>query len=198
MINKILDFGIDFSNKKKIEILRNIFIFFIVFCICGWVYEELVFAIEKNMIVNRGALWGPWLPIYGFGGLIIMILLFRTKEKKITLGKLNLRPLVLYLETVAISTIVELIGSYMIDLNGNFKTLWDYTGDFMNFDGRIALIADAKFGLISLLGIYFMQPILKKFISGNQKLVNITTTCIFILFMIDVIARIWLGNNFVG
>ena len=48
MINKILNFGIDFSNKKKIEILRDIFIFFLVFSVCGWIYEELVFAIEEN------------------------------------------------------------------------------------------------------------------------------------------------------
>jgi uncharacterized membrane protein len=199
MINKILNFGIDFSNKKKIEILRDIFIFFLVFSVCGWIYEELVFAIEEKMIVNRGALWGPWLTIYGFGGLVIMILLFRTKEKKILLGKINIRPIVVFLETIVISTIVELIGSYIIDwVWGDFKTLWDYSGELMNFDGRIALIPDIKFGFVSLLGIYLVQPILKKFISGNQKVVNITTICVFILFMIDVISRIWLGNNYVG
>lgn len=199
MINKILNFGIDFTNKKKIEILRDIIIFFIVFCICGWIYEELVFAIEEKMIVNRGALWGPWLPIYGFGGLAIMIIFYRTKKNKVMVGKINLRPIILYFETAILSTIVELIGSYLIDCTGgNFKTLWDYTGEFMNFDGRIALIPDAKFGLIALLGIYVIQPILKKFISGNQKIVNITTICVFALFMADAIARIWLGNNFVG
>ena len=36
--NKIFDLGIDFSNKKPIEIARDIFIFFITFCIFELLY----------------------------------------------------------------------------------------------------------------------------------------------------------------
>ena len=46
-INKIFDLGIDFSNKKPIEIARDIFIFFITFCIFGWIFEVLLFIIEE-------------------------------------------------------------------------------------------------------------------------------------------------------
>lgn len=94
---------------------------------------------------------------------------------------------------------MELLSTYIIDFSGgNFKTLWDYSGEFMNFQGRIALIPDAKFGIIALLAIYIVQPILKKFISTNQKKINILTISILALFLVDLIARIWLGSNFVG
>ena len=90
-----------------------------------------------------------------------MILLFRTKEKKILLGKINIRPIVVFLETIVISTIVEFIGSYIIDwVWGDFKTLWDYSGELMNFDGRIALIPDIKFGFVSLLGLSLIHILL--------------------------------------
>lgn len=200
MLNKILNIGIDFTNKKKIEIVRDIFIFFIVYCIIGWIFEELVFLVEDHILYNRGFLFGPWLPIYGFGGIIITALFFRAKNKPVKVGKINIRPLIIYFEACIIATIVELISTYIIDFTGgNFKTLWDYSQNFMNFQGRIALIPDAKFGVIALLAIYGVQPILKKIIeTKKQKILNVFVVIIAILFAIDLIARIWLGSNFVG
>lgn len=200
MLNKILNIGIDFTNKKKIEIIRDIFIFFIVYCIIGWIFEELVFLVEDHILYNRGFLFGPWLPIYGFGGIIITALFFKTKNKPVKIGKINIRPLIMYFEACIIATVVELTATYIIDFTGgNFKTLWDYSQNFMNFQGRIALIPDAKFGVIALLAIYGVQPILKKIIeTKKQKMLNVFVVIIAILFAIDLIARIWLGSNFVG
>ena len=198
-MNKILNIGIDFLDKKKIEVVRDFLIFFLTYCIIGWIYEELVFAIEEDIIVNRGFLFGPWLPIYGIGGLLITLIFYRVKDKPAKLGKINFRPLIIYFESVILSTVVELLSTYIIDFcGGNFRNLWDYSGEFMNFQGRIALIPDAKFGIIALLAIYIVQPILKKFISTNQKKINILTISILALFLVDLIARIWLGSNFVG
>ena len=200
MLNKILNIGIDFTNKKKIEIIRDIFIFFIVYCITGWIFEELVFLVEDHILYNRGFLFGPWLPIYGFGGIIITALFFKTKNKPVKVGKINIRPLIIYFEACIIATVVELTATYIIDFTGgNFKTLWDYSQNFMNFQGRIALIPDAKFGVIALLAIYGVQPVLKKIIeTKKQKMLNVFVVIIAILFAIDLIARIWLGSNFVG
>lgn len=199
-MNEIINIGINFSKKKKIEIIRDLLIFFLTFCMIGWIYEELVFFIEENILVNRGFLFGPWLPIYGVGGLLILLLFFKTKDKKINIGKINIRPLIIYIQSTILSTALELITTYIIDfMGGNFKTLWDYSEKSMNFEGRIALVPDAKFGIIALMAIYVVQPILKKVISNkNQKILNITTIILTILFCIDLIARIWLGSNYVG
>ena len=199
-MNEIINIGIDFSKKKKIEIIRDVLIFFLTFCIIGWIYEEIVFIIEENMLVNRGVLFGPWLPIYGIGGLFILLLFFKTKDKKINIGKVNIRPLIIYIQSTILSTALELITTYIIDFTGgNFKTLWDYSEKNMNFEGRIALIPDAKFGIIALMAIYVVQPILKKIISNkNQKILNIISIILTILFCIDLISRIWLGSNYVG
>lgn len=196
--NKIFDLGIDFSNKKPIEIARDIFIFFITFCIFGWIFEVLLFIIEDHIIVNRGVLFGPWLPIYGVGGMVITLLFFRTKNKQIRLKRINIRPVIIYLESCIFATMVELVSTYIMDFTGgNFKNLWDYSNEFLNFQGRIALIPDLKFGFAALFAIYIVQPVLKNVIENKkQKALNIFIICIFILFITDIIARIWLGNNF--
>ena len=198
-INKILNFGIDFSKTKPLLILRDIFIFFITYCIIGWIYEEFVFAIEKHILVNRGFLFGPWLPIYGFGGLIIISIFYRTKNNPIKVGKVNIRPLIIYIESCIFSVTVELLTTYFIEFTGgDFTTLWEYNDEFMNFQGRIALIPGAKFGIIAIVGIYLIQPILNRYVTKNDKKTNMMAISIAILFSIDLISRIWLGRNFVG
>ena len=191
-MSSILNFGINFSDKKWYIVLRDILFLFIVYSICGWIYEELVFILELNQVVNRGALFGPWLPIYGFGGLIIISLFYRFKDKKIMLGKLNIRPLILFFETVIFATLVELVATYLMDFTGgNFKSLWDYSNEFMNFEGRIALIPDLKFGIVALVGIYFLEPLLIKFLSNKEQgLIDGLSVVIFMLFFVGRCDRI--------
>ena len=49
-------------------------IYFICFAFIGWIYEVALFLIEDHIFVNRGFLYGPWLPVYGFGGIVIYFL----------------------------------------------------------------------------------------------------------------------------
>ena len=55
--------------------LVNLIIMFFIFCFVGWVWEVSLAFISEGMFVNRGTLHGPWLPIYGTGGVIILVLL---------------------------------------------------------------------------------------------------------------------------
>lgn len=197
-MNKL--FGVKYSNKSIFIFLRDLLLFFIFYSIIGWIYEELLFIIEDNVLCNRGVLFGPWLPIYGFGGLVIIEIFYRFKDKKVKIGKLNIRPILLFVESVVFATLVELISTYIMDFTGgNFKNLWDYSDRLLNFQGRIALIPDLKFGIVALVGIYLIQPLLVKFVTmKDQKKVNIIFIILSILFFADVIARYWLGPNFKG
>lgn len=197
-MNKL--FGVKYSNKSIFIFLRDLLLFFIFYSIIGWIYEELLFIIEDNVLCNRGVLFGPWLPIYGFGGLVIIEIFYRFKDKKVKIGKLNIRPILLFIESVVFATLVELISTYIMDFTGgNFKSLWDYSDRLLNFQGRIALIPDLKFGIVALVGIYLIQPLLVKFVTiKDQKKVNIVFIILSVLFFADVIARYWLGPNFKG
>ena len=193
-------FGVKYSNKSLFNFLRDLLLFFIFYSIIGWIYEELLFIIEDNVLCNRGVLFGPWIHIYGFGGLVIVGIFYRFKEKKVKIGKINIRPILLFIESVIFATLTELFATYIIDfIGGNFKNLWDYSDRLLNFQGRIALIPDLKFGIVALIGIYLIQPLLIKFVTmKDQKKVNIVFIILSVLFFADVIARYWLGPNFKG
>ena len=156
--------------------LKKYFLTFIVFAICGWLYEEFLFIVEDHVLVNRGSLWGPWLPIYGFGGFAVILLFYRYKDKKIMIGNVNIRPLVLFVETTIICVLVELISTYIID----FRSLWDYSDKFMNFEGRIALVPGLRFGILALLGIYYVYPLCLKLANVKNKKVNFLYYVIFV------------------
>lgn len=56
-------------------------LFFFTYSVLGWVWESLYVSAKKRQWINRGFLYGPWLPIYGFGAIIILFLTLPVREK---------------------------------------------------------------------------------------------------------------------
>ena len=79
---------------------------------------------------------------------------------------------------------------------GRFAYAVDYSDKFMNFEGRIALVPGLRFGILALLGIYYVYPLCLKLANVKNKKVNFLYYVIFVLFIIDAVSRIWLGNNY--
>lgn len=184
--------------KKLIEV-KKLFIYFISFAFIGWIYELILFLIEDHILVNRGYFYGPWLPIYGFGGLIIYSLFYRFKDRQIKIKNINIRPLVLIIYISLVAVTVELISTYICDVIGvNWQSLWTYADDFMNFQGRIALLPGLKFGIIGVLAIYFIIPLIDKVKESNNKIVNIIVYIVICIFLLDVIIHIFTGSTYNG
>lgn len=185
--------------SKFLDKFKNIMIYFICFSIIGWIYEVIVFLVEDHVLVNRGALYGPWVPVYGIGGIVIYFLFYKLKKKPIKIKKLNIRPLLLFIYMTITAVLVELLTTYVCDLfHSDWRTLWYYGDNFMNFQGRIALLPGLKFGLIGLLGLYVIVPLLEKFIKIKKKPVIYISWLIIILFVIDAIIHIFTGSTYNG
>lgn len=186
--------------KEKIITVRNLLFTFVIYAIIGWVFEELIFLVEDRIFVNRGVLFGPWLPIYGFGGLIIVKLLKKIKEKERYIKNINIRPLLLIIYITIVSATVELISTYVISFTGgDFKTLWDYSEHLLNFQGRIALWPAIRFGLLGTTILYLGEPKLDEFKnSKNEKTKWIVMLATILLFILDIILRIFFGCNYNG
>ena len=60
---------------------------FFVYCIIGWIYEVIWEFAIGNGFVNRGFLHGCYLPIYGFGALILIFSLRKLMNKEIRVFK---------------------------------------------------------------------------------------------------------------
>jgi uncharacterized membrane protein len=187
-------------NKNKFDVIRNILLLFILFAVCGWIYEVIWTYFDDGVWTNRGFLFGPWLPIYGFGGMLVYAIFRKQITKPFYVGKLNIRFVLLFIYVCLITTFVELAATYIIELFGSpFTVLWDYSEHFMNFQGRICLDASARFGVLGLMIIYGVLPIYRKLIAmKNQKLLNAISWTLIALFAIDWILRIPFGNNYNG
>lgn len=169
--------------------IRNLWELFLIYCILGWTYEVIWCNIIENNkgFINNGFLFGPWLPIYGIGMFIIMGTFIKFDIE--TPGKI-------FLYGAIIATIAELIGSYFMQLIMG-KWLWDYSAYFLNFQGRIALKPEIYFGILILIGVYFIRPkIIEYQEKYNPNLIrNIISIIIFSLFIIDVLLRFKYGSN---
>ena len=47
---------------------------FFLYSVLGWVWESCYVSLKSRQWVNRGFLHGPWLPIYGSGAIVILLL----------------------------------------------------------------------------------------------------------------------------
>lgn len=149
---------------KKIN-KRNIIIYAISFLIIswiGWSYEVILQVyFQKIGFHNRGVLFGPICPIYGFGGLLLYFLLRNLKNKDIRVGKLKITPMIVFVSSFVITTIVELIGSYIMEfIWGDW--MWSYSDYFLNFQGRVAFSSSLRFAIGGTVIVYFIQPVINE------------------------------------
>ena len=168
---------------------RDYMEYFLVYCILGWIYESVwcCMIYHRRGFINRGVLFGPWLPIYGVGFFIILGIFKLLKVKK---------PLWVFIVGTIVATTAELIASYIIDATIG-TPMWDYNGYFMNFDGRIALEPALMFGFMIWLAMCVIQPAIIRLQDKyrDSKVHNICFIIITALFILDLICRIWLGSN---
>ena len=133
----------------------------------GFIYEELFYLIVDKKIVYQGFLYGPYLPIYGWGCLGLL-----------SLKKVKKHPSLVFLLAVLITGVLEYISGFMLLKIFN-RTWWDYTGLFLNIDGFVCLRSVITFGIGALLLIYIFEPLIIKFWKNKSKLVRVIAISFF-------------------
>ena len=180
--------GLVIGEKNRFDKLKEYFIYFVFYSIFGWLYEVfLEVVVYRWGFSNRGVLFGPYCPIYGFGALILVFSLTKLKHKDIRVGSLKITPVLVFIGIVVITTIVELIGSYIMEaLTGSW--MWDYTRFAMNFQGRVALNPSLRFGAGGMVFLYLLQPLYER-ITGrlSKRGLNLVFGLMFVVIFVDVI-----------
>lgn len=159
------------------EAIYKIILIFFIYSICGWFMEVLVAIVKDHKIINRGFLTGPVCPIYGVGGLLI--LLFLSKYAK--------EPIIVYCMSIIIASIVEYTTSYVMERI--FKNRWwDYSDMKYNINGRICLETMLPFGFLALLMIYIINPAIVNFLTLiPSNTIKIVACILSSIFIIDII-----------
>ena len=116
----------------------------------GWVWEVSLHLITDGTFVNRGVLHGPWLPIYGCGGVMILLLLNAFRKK----------PMLEFLLAIVLCGCVEYFTSLYLEIVHDGTRWWDYTGYFLNLHGRICAEGLLVFGVGGMAIVYVLAPFL--------------------------------------
>ena len=135
---------------RRFTLVMTYLIEFTVCALCGWLYEEGLELAVNHAYADRGVLHLPLLPIYGFGGLLL-VLLYRKRSDA---------PFV-FVTAALVSTVLELAASYPLEYFLGWLP-WDYSAWFCNFEGRISLFSSLIFGGLALLLVKAVHPLCRK------------------------------------
>lgn len=129
--------------------------FFFAASMIGWLWEIIVFWVQNApeyglwelLRIYRGVLHGPWTPIYGAGGVLMVWL-----RRKTPLG-----PAGYFMLCTGICAVVEYLTSWVLEVIFHAKW-WDYTGYFLNVNGRICAMSLLFFALAGMAVAYVLAP----------------------------------------
>ncbi|MCB2293093.1 putative ABC transporter permease [Clostridium algoriphilum] len=125
----------------------TLFYYFIIYSFMGWCLETVYATIIKKEFINRGFLYGPFCPIYGFCTLSIIILLKPIETNYIFL----------FFGSIFLTSTIEYLTGYVLEKVFN-STWWDYSDELYNVHGRICLLFSILWGVISILILKVIHP----------------------------------------
>ena len=149
--------------KKFLEKFSKYYIIFLVYALIGWLYEVFLlwFVMEPYKFVNRGVLLGPFLPIYGFGVLLLLVCLQNFMKKKHTLeNPINL--------VVSLITLVSFI--YITIIEYTTPKIYSVVVLFKNYGIQLVLT-----NLVVIIAVFLLTKIYPKL-----KKINVTPVLVFL------------------
>lgn len=152
----------------------NLFWIFVIAAILGLIIETIYHAVVFGGYQDRaGILWGPFSPIYGFGAVIMTIVLNRFHSKPIWL---------IFLVSAVVGGAFEFFVSYFMEYSFGI-TAWNYTGTFLSIDGRTNFMFMCFWGLLGVLWIKLLLPIMLYFVKKIpwSARYTLTTMCAALL-----------------
>ncbi len=144
----------------------------------GWFYEFIFYYFNYGMqgFFLQGGNFLPWINIYAYGALLIILLVYKFNIEK--------RPFMIFLVSFFATGILEYFSGLVIfKLTGN--RYWDYNTEIWNFGnigGFVCLRSVLAFGLSGVALVYCVVPAIEKLKKrlGVDRFLKIT----FIIFAI--------------
>ena len=153
------------------------FLIFILFSFIGWISEVIYVGVTSaHKFVNRGFLHGPLCPVYGFGGVVILMLppsLYATW-------------IPLFFASMILCTIVEYFVSWLMEKLFHTRW-WDYSHYKIQLNGRICLLNSILFGFLGVVVIHFVYPLMIDLLDSlGQKVINVSGVIILAVLSVDI------------
>ena len=136
------------GSQFRMDFFFYVWLFFLL-SIFGWLWEGCLYLFKDDIYVNRGFLTGPWLPIYGIGGILLEMLFHRWRD----------RLFMTFVSSMLLCTLLEYLTGWYLELTWRVKW-WDYSDMPWNLHGRICLVSSLLFGVGGMLLVWVISPLL--------------------------------------
>lgn len=159
------------------EIIKIITYFFL-YSFLGWAMESLYISVLQRKVINTGFLHGPFCPIYGFGAVVLYVLLSPLKGNV----------LAIFCTGFFVLSLWEYFVGFLLEKL--FKTkYWDYSKNRLNINGRVCLLNSIYWGLLSIFFIEIWNPIVEIQIQKiPQYILLYIDTVLIIYIMADTVS----------
>ncbi|NMC26735.1 MAG: hypothetical protein GYA42_01150 [Syntrophomonadaceae bacterium] len=128
--------------------------YFVIYAFLGWILESGYTWAEEGHFVNRGFLNGPFCPIYGFGSVLLIILL------KPLLSNIPM----LFAGAVILTSALEYATGFVLEKIFHEKW-WDYSNRRFNLQGRICLRFSIYWGIGAVIMLKTIHPAISRMVS---------------------------------
>ena len=166
--------------------------FFYFYCFFGWVFDSTFVSVKSRKFVNRGFMRGPFLPIYGSGAIMMLVVSMPFQD--------NI--LLTYFAGCIGATTLELVTG--MTMEALFKVrYWDYSNQKFNYKGHICLSSTIAWGFLTILMTEFVHKGVEKIVFAIPSLLLsiltiIITVCIVSDFTLSFKAALDLRDVLVG
>ena len=165
------------KKEKRILKIQNLIIYYFLCAFIGWILEMLYGYMVFGKFVDRGFLYGPMCPIYGYGA-VMMVLITEDVRKR------NVNMVGTFFIITVIFTLLEYLASLVLELIFHLRW-WDYTNEFLNLNGRICLAFSMLFGIMGIMFIKWVYDPSKKIIEKVRN--KITAKMVWVILIILIV-----------
>ena len=161
---------------ENFHIEHWVFMFFL-YVMIGWVYESTVESLYHRKFINRGSLKGPYIPIYGVGACVILLVALPFRDNGF----------LVFLSGLICCTILEYFTGWLMETLFN-KQFWDYSMLKLTYKNRISLLSSLVWGVMSLLMVYVIYPFMSWLCFAVPYPLIVVFDCLMMVIMsIDII-----------
>lgn len=169
-------------------------------CILGWLIELFFrrYISKKNHSrkwLNPGFLVGPYLPLYGFGTVLLYLLsMFQSKISGYIENEFLFYIFMFFIMALAM-TLLEYVAG-IIFIKGMHIRLWDYRKEWCNIQGIVCPKFTAFWGCLCVLYYFFIYPKLYVLVLWfmNHPWFSFVVGIIFGIFIVDCCVSLHLGT----
>jgi uncharacterized membrane protein len=159
------------------EKLLDYFLYFCIMAAAGWIIETIYRSLQEKRFVNAGFLSGPFVPIYGFGAVIIT---------SISIEARSLPAAAAWVITFLSPTVLEYFGGWFMEKLFGMK-LWDYHNERFNLHGRICLKFSIYWAFFAALLVLVIQPrVFTRITVLGPYLSHFVAGSLFAYFIVDI------------